>query len=207
MATLLRGRGQARALAYAAAFGGTTLLLQACTLRLYSQHVQRQGPANEGPAHYKIREASAEDVAAILSIQEPAAVKGLGHSFPQDAHPFPREAVEARWHAELADPAIAVYVAVDAHGGVTGFAARQDDQLLHFGTAVETWGSGLAQRLHDELVDSFPSSVTRFGLRVFAENRRARRFYEKLGWFETGAESRTQFPPHPVLVEYARLRD
>jgi RimJ/RimL family protein N-acetyltransferase len=154
----------------------------------------------------RIREATEVDVPAILGIQEPGAVQGLGHIFPQDEHPFPREAVEVRWRQELADPTIAVYVAIDALGRVTGFAARQGDQLLHFGTAIETWGSGLAQRLHDELLESFPASVTRLRLRVFAENRRARRFYEKLGWVETGAESRTQFPPHPVLLEYARAR-
>jgi RimJ/RimL family protein N-acetyltransferase len=39
-------------------------------------------------------------------------------------------------------------------------------------------------------------------LRVFAGNHRARRFYEKLGWKETGVESRTSFPPHPTLLEY-----
>lgn len=37
---------------------------------------------------------------------------------------------------------------------------------------------------------------------VFAGNGRACRFYEKLGWRATGAESRTSFPPHPTLLEY-----
>lgn len=158
------------------------------------------------PCEPEIREAFAADVPAILSIQEPAAIKGLGHIFPQDLHPFPRETVEARWLKELAEPTMAVYVAANAQGRVIGFAARQDDQLLHFGTAIETWGCGLAQRLHDALIDSFPPSVTHLRLRVFSENRRARRFYEKLGWHNTGIESRTQFPPYPVLLEYVRAR-
>lgn len=39
-------------------------------------------------------------------------------------------------------------------------------------------------------------------LRVFADNVRARRFYERLGWRPTGRVSRTSFPPDPVLLEY-----
>jgi RimJ/RimL family protein N-acetyltransferase len=41
---------------------------------------------------------------------------------------------------------------------------------------------------------------------VFEGNRRARRFYEKLGWTPTGRTSRTTFAPYPVLLEYVRER-
>ena len=91
-------------------------------------------------------------------------------------------------------------------GEIVGFAATRGEELLHFGTAVETWGSGLAAWLHDAVVATYPSVTGPLRLRVFAENRRARRFYEKLGWLATGRESRTSFPPHPVLVEYALAR-
>ena len=39
-------------------------------------------------------------------------------------------------------------------------------------------------------------------LRVFEANRRARRFYAKLGWAETEGVTRSTFEPHPVLIEY-----
>jgi putative acetyltransferase len=48
--------------------------------------------------------------------------------------------------------------------------------------------------------------MQRIRLRVFEENHRARRFYEKSGWVSTGSTSRGQFPPFPVLLEYALLR-
>jgi RimJ/RimL family protein N-acetyltransferase len=83
-----------------------------------------------------------------------------------------------------------------------GFAARRDDEVLHFGTALDTWGSGLATWMHDALLATYPPDVSRIRLRVFARNDRGRRFYEKLGWSPTGAESRTSFPPHPLLLEY-----
>jgi RimJ/RimL family protein N-acetyltransferase len=67
---------------------------------------------------------------------------------------------------------------------------------------VETWGSGLAAWLHDALVATYPADADRLTLRVFADNGRARRFYKKLGWQPTDSESRSPFPPHPILVEY-----
>jgi len=135
-------------------------------------------------------------------MQEEASVVALGHVFPQATHPFPREAVLARWREELRDPAIAVYVATDPDGAITGFAARRDDELLHFGTALDTWGTGLAGRLHDELLGTWPPGTARLWLRVFEGNHRARRFWHRHGWRPTGATSQSPFPPHPVLLDY-----
>lgn len=146
------------------------------------------------------------DLADLLVVQERGAVAGLGNVFPQETHPFPREVLRKRWATELADQAIAAYVATASDARLVGFAARRADELLHFGTAVETWGSGLAEWLHDQLVATYPPGLTRLRLRVFAENHRARRLYERLGWTPTGHTSRTPFPPHPLLVEYVLER-
>ena len=154
----------------------------------------------------ELRPASTQDLEALVAVQEAGAVAALGHIFPQDEHPFPREVVRRRWAAELADPDVAVYVCTDGAGSITGFAALRGDELLHFGTAPRTWGSGLAARLHDALLSSLPVSVTRCRLRVFSGNRRARRFYEKRGWTCTGEVTRSTFPPHPELVTYTRAR-
>lgn len=142
------------------------------------------------------------DLPELLVVQERGAVAGLSNVFPQETHPFPREVVRGRWEHELGDPAIAAYVARSADERLVGFAARRADELLHFGTALETWGSGLATWLHDALIATYPPGVSPVRLRVFADNGRARRFYEKLGWTATGVESRTSFPPHPTLLEY-----
>lgn len=142
----------------------------------------------------------------ILDVQEPGAVQGLGHIFPQDEHPFPRDVVGERWKAEIADIGVDVFVSAEPAGRITDFAARRQDELLHFGTAVELWSTGLAAWLHDEMLKTFPASVPHVRLRVFAENRRARRFYEKCGWTAAGFTSRSQFAPFPVLIEYVRPR-
>jgi GNAT superfamily N-acetyltransferase len=166
---------------------------------------------SDGADHWRsgisFRRATLSDVEDILDVQEPAAVQGLAHIFPQEEHPFPRDTVAQRWRIEVADLGTAVYVSTDHSGRITGFAARRDDELLHFGTVLQLWGTGLASWLHEELLITYPPSVSRVRLRVFDKNYRARRFYERRGWTETGVTSRTTFAPHPALIEYVRPRD
>lgn len=153
-----------------------------------------------------VRIAHEDDLDALLDVQQEGSVAGLGHIFPQDRYPFPRSVVRERWREELADPAIHVYVCVDETGALTGFAAIRGNDLLHFGTALRTWGTGVAAQFHEALLDELaytaPSGVDHFRLRVFEENLRARRFYEKLGWRPTALRTRSSFPPYAVLLEY-----
>ncbi|HKT02743.1 MAG TPA: GNAT family N-acetyltransferase [Rugosimonospora sp.] len=138
-----------------------------------------------------------------MDVQEAGAVAALDHIFPQDSHPFPRADIQARWLAEIADPDIDVYVIEDHRGEITGFAAIRANELLHFGTAPQTWGTGLAAAAHRQIVRRLTTSgAARARLRVFEANLRARRFYQKQGWRQTDRLGRTSFPPHPVLLEY-----
>lgn len=154
-----------------------------------------------------LRAAHSADVDALLDVQQPAAIEGLGHIFPQDQHPFSRTAVAERWLLEIADPEVDVYLYTEEDGSIRGFASVRSHELLHFGTALPTWGTGLASRLHDALLRVTAQTLgtpTTLTLRVFDENHRARRFYAKHGWQPTGRTSRTAFAPHPLLLEYER---
>jgi RimJ/RimL family protein N-acetyltransferase len=137
-----------------------------------------------------VRPATEADLLELVAMQEPAAVAGLGHIFPQDTHPFPRDAVLQRWRAELADPEVDVSVAVTrtadgaGDGRIIGFAATRGNELLHFGTALDTWGTGVATELHDAVLAGLRAhhpDAAEARLRVFEANTRARRFYERLG--------------------------
>jgi RimJ/RimL family protein N-acetyltransferase len=150
----------------------------------------------------RLRPLTEADLVDLIPLQETAAVAGLADVFPQDEHPFPRDRVTARWRAEISDPDTAAF-AVEVGDRLSGFAAVRGDELLHFGTAVETWGSGLAEDAHDLAV----AELARRGVRtarlwVFAANARGIRFYERLGWRPTGASRATTFPPHPTLLAY-----
>jgi RimJ/RimL family protein N-acetyltransferase len=154
-------------------------------------------------ARMLLRPAAIEDVPALVEVQEIAAIAGLAHIFPQDEYPFPREAIKRDWVAEIGRPGVDVFVVSRRPGRIEGFAALRTDELLHFGTALDTWGSGLAGEVHAELVSLWTAAGhTSAWLRVFDENHRARRFYEKMGWRPTSATSRGEYPPYPPLTHY-----
>lgn len=142
------------------------------------------------------------DVPHVIAIQEPASIVGLASVFPQDQFPFPRDAVAERWHEEIATPGTDCHVVLD-DDAMVGFAAARSDELLHFGIALERWGTGVSQQAHDALIGCMRiQGVARAWLRVFTGNGRGRAFYEKLGWRPTGELTRSTFAPHPELVHY-----
>ena len=149
-----------------------------------------------------VRPMTVEDLAELIDLQEAGAVVGMADVFPQDRFPFPREAIIERWRTEIGDPSIDCYVASEQSGRLVGFAATVGRELLHFGTALDTWGNGTAAELLEVVVGQLRTTGEVPMLRVFADNRRARRFYDKHGWSPTGTSSRSGYPPHPVLLEY-----
>jgi RimJ/RimL family protein N-acetyltransferase len=156
---------------------------------------QSQGPV--------LRVMAAADIGALVCVQAEGAVEGLRHIFPQEQYPFPVQEVTSRWERELADPDIDCFVVLDAAEEVSGFVATQGNQFLHFGTALRTWGTGLAGQAHDEVLALFSARGHDYAwLRVFEANERARRFYSRRGWVPTGERSESGFPPNPVLLHY-----
>ena len=151
-----------------------------------------------------LRPMVATDVPAVVAVQEPGAVIALATVFPQAEFPFPRDAIADRWHAEIRTPDIDC-LAVERAETLVGFAAVRADELMHFGIAVEHWGTGVAQQTHDAVVERIArSGFVRAWLRVFTGNARARRFYEQLGWEPTGERSRSAFAPCPELLRLER---
>ncbi|KAB7741473.1 GNAT family N-acetyltransferase [Nostocoides sp. F2B08] len=148
-----------------------------------------------------------EDVSAVLDIQEPGAVAGLGEVFPQDSHPFPRRDIRERWLQEIAAADIDCYVVLEDEAPV-GFAAVRGAEILHLGVALDRWGSGTAQAADDAVISLLRSrGVRRAWLLVFTDNRRGLRFYQRLGWRPTGERARSAFPPYPELLRYERALD
>ncbi|GAB3535613.1 hypothetical protein GCM10027403_13570 [Arthrobacter tecti] len=151
-----------------------------------------------------IRAMTPDDIPSVLDVQEPGAIAALSDVFPQNEYPFPRDDVAQAWQREITTPGIACYVILLDHT-IVGFAAIRGDELLHFGIAVEHWGTGTARTAHDLVLDRMWNYGNRSAwLRVFTGNGRGRRFYEKLGWRPTGERSPTSFPPHPELLRYER---
>jgi RimJ/RimL family protein N-acetyltransferase len=144
------------------------------------------------------------DIDAVLDVQAPGAIAALAEVFPQDRYPFPRAELRGRWLEEIADSAIACFV-IRPDDRVAGFAALRGSEVLHFGTEIATWGTGLASVAHDELLAILSGAgATTAWLRVFEANGRARRFYAKHGWSTDGESTTSSFPPHPTLLRYEK---
>lgn len=143
------------------------------------------------------------DLDQLMAVQAEGARIGLGNIFPQEQFPFPVDVVRHRWEKEIAGASIDCFVILDDRNRAAGFAAVRGAEFLHFGTAPTSWGSGLAARAHDEVLAHWAVQGRQRGwLRVFEDNRRARRFYERRGWQATGERTRSNFAPYPVLLTY-----
>ena len=150
-----------------------------------------------------IRDARPEEAELLAGVQERASVAALGHIFPPERHPFPRDAVQTRWKEFAADPARRTLIALSADDPV-GAACVSVEWLEGLYVVPEHWGTGLAGSLHDralELVRELGS--TRCHLWVLEENLRARRFYERRGWRENGETRVVEYPPNPLDVGYS----
>ena len=139
------------------------------------------------------RLATASDAVPLRDLEKAANLVALAHVFPPQDHPYPDQVVLDRWRDVLADPAVTTLVGEDDEG-LTAFAAFDADTLLHLGVRPDQWGSGLAATV----MGLVPSRR----LWCLADNHRARRFYERLGWQLTGHEKAETFPPFPLLLEY-----
>lgn len=140
-----------------------------------------------------------------------AAYEGL---FPADQLAAAVDVRRLMWVGLVGDPAL---------GGTLLVAEEQDKVVgfIHYGTASEnhqlgevygfyvhpsSWGTGVAPALMDRAITSLAESFGRAILWTHLGAGRARRFYEKTGWRETGnqrQETTWDGVSHPA-VEYER---
>ena len=134
--------------------------------------------------------------ALLAEIQEAASLAGLAHVYPPERYPFPREAVLARWAGHEGE----IFLDPEERG----FAATRDGWLDGLYVRPEWWGTGVAGELHDRAVAALRAGgVETARLWVLEANGRARRFYERRGWYLDGDTRVVPFPPHPLDVGYS----
>ena len=156
------------------------------------------------------RVATEADLPALRDLERDANLAALGHVFPPDRYPFPDDDVLARWAIVMQDPTVQVLV-VDAdpdapEKGLVLFAAHDDTSLRHLAVRPDHWGHGLATTAVEAVVRHLDQRGTTVAdLWCLEDNRRARRFYEYLGWRPTTERRPAPWPPHPTEMRYTRL--
>lgn len=152
---------------------------------------------------YVIRPASKDDAKAFANVVAAAQetwVSWAGVEF----QPYDAEQLSEQWSQRLDDLTTTSFVCTDANGLVIAVAAagpearsfepsstRPDSAHLSTLFALPDYhGSGAAQELHDHLLSSLAAeSYGTVRLWVPREASRARRFYTRNGWVETGTET------------------
>jgi len=151
-----------------------------------------------------LREGVAGDAVAAAAIQERASVAGLAHVFPPERYPYPTEAIRERWTTLLDGVEHRVLVA-ERDGEPVGVVAVRAGWLDGLYVVPESWGSGVADALHDAALEHLRSlGDTHCRLWVLEDNARARRFYERHGWKLDGTTRVVPFPPNPLDVGYTK---
>lgn len=155
------------------------------------------------------REATDRDLLPLAELERDANLVGLAHVFPPERYPFPFDAVLARWRLVLDDPSAVVLVLDDAdRNRLAGYVAYDAETVRHVAVHPDRWGEGLARAgLEAAVAGMAERGTTEAHLWVLADNRRARRLYESLGWTPVDDRREAPWPPHPVEVRYVLRLD
>jgi GNAT superfamily N-acetyltransferase len=154
------------------------------------------------------RQATTDDLPALLELERAANLAALGHVFPPDRYPYPDGDVLARWALVLDEPGAVVVVRddPDADGRLDVLAAYDATTLRHLAVRPDRWGTGLASTAIETVLQAMDRQGTTVAqLWCLEENHRARRLYEYLGWRATPDRQTAPWPPHPTEMRYTRL--
>ena len=149
-----------------------------------------------------VRAATVDDLDALVQLQREASLLAFAHVFPPERYPYPSDAIRGRWRGWLESAPSDVLVAVE-RSAIVGVVKVEGTTLRSLFVTPNLWGRGIGRRLHDLAVSRIESTGSSTAtLQVLAENDRARRLYERAGWYPTGRTEPSPFPPNPVLMEY-----
>lgn len=140
------------------------------------------------------RDAGPADAAILADIGRRSFVETFGHLYtPENLAAFLLNHEEARWRAELSDPAFAIRLAEEA--GEAAAYAKLGPPSLPFEThasaielrqfyVLKPWhGRGVARELMDWVIgEACGRGAEELYLSVFVDNHRARRFYDRYGF-------------------------
>ena len=144
------------------------------------------------------RQAALDDASELKALFAESFVETFGHLYrPADLQEFLDTNSEAKWHANLSDPQVAIRVA-EVDGRLAGFVELAPKKLPYetAAPALELRRLYLRSSAHgrgiaDELMKWAVQEAARRGaqelvLSVYVDNHRARRFYQRHGFEAVG---------------------
>lgn len=121
-----------------------------------------------------------------------------------------KELYTAAFAAMMQNPANTFYIAHcgDIPCGMLLYCPARDSDLSDYAEIValytlpEYWGCGLGKALTKMALDDIKTSFSGIELWTFRDNARARRFYEKFGFYPDGKQKIENFSNEPWSVRY-----
>jgi diamine N-acetyltransferase len=150
-----------------------------------------------------VRAANPTDVDVILDVQERASVASLANIFTRE-HPLPTATIRERWRRAFSrkENRFSVY---EADRQIVGVVMVSPPWIHALQVLPQWWGTGVAGSLHDHALATITSAGEQDALlRVYAENHRAVRFWEKHGWERLPWETANQDHPKAEMLWYQR---
>ncbi len=149
------------------------------------------------------------DAEAAAGVNSRSSVAGFGHVFPAETAPPTRGFLTDLWLRWLEDPERVGHAARTPEGRLigVGISGRDSDDsaaghLSKIYVEPWFWRLGVARALYDVCLGDLRSrGFGRVTLHVLAGNRRARQWYERLGWVESGRPI-DQVHGHVLEIEY-----
>jgi GNAT superfamily N-acetyltransferase len=162
-------------------------------------------PAGKADLTVAVREAVPADLEGILLAHEHAAIAGWAELYEPHGLSVPVVLMRERWRASFESEANRFAVYEDS-GEILGVSVVAAPWLHALSVLPEHWGTGVATALHNDAVEAIQAaSQTEALLRVVADNKRGRRFWEKMGWtLLPGSAMPHRDPPHFEMLTYYR---
>ena len=170
------------------------------------QHRRKKG--QDGEVGIRVALGASEDAPAVTRLQIDATLAAYGQIFPASAPQPLFEDVLAEWRDRLGDDTTTgptTLVAMD-DGRLVGVVVAGPDlvrpdrgHIARFYVVPDRWGQGIGHRLYLDVLDRLRRAGYREAtLWVLEANDRARAWYERLGWRETG-ERKTVYEPAGIV--------
>jgi hypothetical protein len=150
-----------------------------------------------------LRQAEAHDLDAVLDMHERAILAGWQEIYASS--PIPLERIRARWRQAFQEQA-SRFAVLELSDAIIGASIIAPPWIHSLSVDPAHWGTAAACLLHEDAIWTIRAAAEPEALlRVFAQNGRARRFWEKNGWKALdGSQQPHRDPPHPMMLTYTR---
>jgi ribosomal protein S18 acetylase RimI-like enzyme len=161
-------------------------------------------PVENEETGVRIRRARPDESRLLTRLERAASEDALAHIFPPQQYPYPVNAIARRWRQLLSSRLTHVYL-LEVRDTPVGYVAFDSETVHHLGVVPDHtrrgYGSTLLEFACMEIYDGGARDAFCW---VLTNNYTGRAFYRALGWNETGERTKSEFPPHPPLVQMAR---